>query len=38
MTPEDFKKLFKSSPIRRTGFKMMRRNIDFADSGLPEER
>jgi len=38
MTPEDFKKLFKASAIRRTGFKMIRRNIDFADSGLPEER
>ena len=38
LTPEDFKKLFRESAIRRTGFKMIRRNIDFVDSGLPEKR
>ncbi|MCI0522459.1 MAG: tRNA epoxyqueuosine(34) reductase QueG [Bacteroidales bacterium] len=38
MTPEDFKKLFKASAIRRTGFKMIRRNIDFVNSGLSEKR
>ncbi|HUW92305.1 MAG TPA: tRNA epoxyqueuosine(34) reductase QueG [Bacteroidales bacterium] len=29
MTPEEFKKLFKSSAIKRTGYQMIRRNIDF---------
>lgn len=37
MTPEDFKRLFKVSAIRRTGYKMIRRNIDFINSGLPEK-
>jgi epoxyqueuosine reductase len=32
MTPEDFKKYFKTSPVRRTGYKMIRRNIDFINS------
>lgn len=31
MTPEEFRKIFKSSPIRRTGFEKIRRNIDFVD-------
>ena len=32
MTPEDFKKYFKTSPIRRSGHKMIKRNIDFINS------
>lgn len=32
MTSEDFKKYFKTSPIKRTGYKMIRRNIDFVNS------
>jgi epoxyqueuosine reductase len=31
MTEEDFKKMFKSSAIKRTGLKMIRRNIDFVN-------
>ena len=31
ITPDDFKKIFKSSPLRRTGFEKIRRNIDFVD-------
>jgi epoxyqueuosine reductase len=38
MTPEEFKKLFKSSAIRRTGFKMIKRNIEFVSPPLPEKR
>jgi epoxyqueuosine reductase len=38
MTPEDFKKLFRSSPLKRTGFEKIRMNIDFADHRSPEER
>lgn len=38
MTPEDFKKYFRSSPIKRTGYKMIRRNIDFVNYGSPEKR
>jgi epoxyqueuosine reductase len=38
MSPEDFKKYFRASAIKRTGFKMIKRNIDFIDSGLPEKR
>ncbi|MCU0377287.1 MAG: tRNA epoxyqueuosine(34) reductase QueG [Bacteroidales bacterium] len=38
MTADDFKKIFKASAIRRTGYKMIRRNIDFVNSVLPEER
>lgn len=38
MTPEDFKKYFKSSPIKRTGYKMIRRNIDFVSHASPEKR
>ncbi len=38
MTPEDFKKTFRSSPIKRTGYNKIRRNIDFANYGSPEKR
>jgi epoxyqueuosine reductase len=38
MTPDDFKRHFKSSPIKRTGFKMIKRNIDFANPGSSEKR
>jgi epoxyqueuosine reductase len=38
MTPDDFKKLFRSSAIRRTGFKKIRRNIDFVNAGSSEKR
>ncbi len=38
MTPEDFKKIFRSSPIKRTGYKMLRRNIDFVSYRSPEKR
>jgi len=38
MTPEDFKKMFKVSPMKRTGFKKIRRNIDFVNFASPEKR
>ncbi len=38
MTPEDFKKVFRSSPIKRTGHNKIRRNIDFANYGSPVKR
>jgi epoxyqueuosine reductase len=38
MTPEDFKKTFKMSPIKRTGYKMIRRNIDFVNFSSPQKR
>jgi epoxyqueuosine reductase len=38
MTPDDFKKMFKSSAIRRTGFKIIKRNIDFVNFGSSEKR
>lgn len=38
LSPEDFKKVFKSSPIKRTGYKLIRRNIDFANYGSSEKR
>lgn len=38
MTPEDFKKMFKSSAIKRTGFKIIKRNIDFVNFGSSEKR
>ena len=38
MTPEDFKKMFKSSAMKRTGFKMIRRNIDFVNYRSSEKR
>ena len=31
LTPEEFKRIFKSSPARRTGYEKIRRNIDFVD-------
>jgi len=38
MTPEDFKKMFKVSPMKRTGFKKIRRNVDFVNFASPEKR
>lgn len=38
LTPEEFKRIFKSSPARRTGYEKIRRNIDFVDHRSPEER
>ncbi len=38
MTPEDFKKMFKSSAIKRTGFKIIKRNIDFVNFKSSEKR
>lgn len=38
MTPEEFKKTFRTSPIKRTGYNKIRRNIDFANYGSPEKR
>ena len=38
MTPDDFKRVFKSSAIKRTGFKMIKRNIDFANPVSSEKR
>jgi epoxyqueuosine reductase len=38
MTPDEFKKLFRSSPLKRTGFSRIRRNIDFVDYRSPEKR
>lgn len=32
MTPDDFKKYFRSSPLKRAGYKRIRRNIDFVNS------
>lgn len=31
LTPEEFKRVFRSSPVKRTGFDKTRRNIDFVD-------
>lgn len=31
LTPEEFKRVFRSSPVKRTGFDKIRRNIDFVD-------
>ena len=36
LTPEEFKKIFRSSPVKRTGFEKIRRNIDFVDHRSPE--
>ena len=36
LTPEEFKRIFKSSPARRTGYEKIRRNIDFVDHRSPE--
>jgi len=38
LTPEEFKRLFRSSPLKRTGFEKVRRNINFVDHRSPEER
>lgn len=38
LTPEEFKRIFRSSPVKRTGFDKIRRNIDFVDHRSPEER
>ena len=38
MTPDEYKKLFKSSPLKRTGYNKIRRNIDFVDHRSPEGR
>ncbi len=37
MTPEEFKVIFSSSPVSRTGYGRIRRNIGYV-SGSPEER
>ena len=37
MTPEEFKVIFSSSPVSRTGYEKIRRNIGFV-SGSPEKR
>ncbi len=31
LTPEEFKRIFRSSPVKRTGYDKIRRNIDFVD-------
>jgi len=31
LTPDEFKRIFRSSPVKRTGFDKIRRNIDFVD-------
>jgi len=31
LTPDEFKRIFRSSPVKRTGYEKIRRNIDFAD-------
>jgi epoxyqueuosine reductase len=38
LTTEEFKTIFRSSPLKRTGFEKIRRNIDFVDHRSPEER
>jgi len=38
LTPEEFKRVFRSSPAKRTGYDKIRRNIDFVDHRSPEER
>lgn len=38
LTPEEFKRIFRSSPVKRTGFDKIRRNIDFADHRSPGEK
>ena len=38
LTQEEFKRVFKSSPVKRTGYDKIRRNIDFVDHRSPEER
>jgi len=31
LTPDEFKRIFRSSPVKRTGLEKIRRNIDFVD-------
>lgn len=31
LTPDEFKRIFRLSPVKRTGYDKIRRNIDFAD-------
>ena len=38
LTPDEFKKIFRSSPVKRTGFEKIRRNIDFVDHRSPDDR
>ncbi|MHC1730577.1 MAG: tRNA epoxyqueuosine(34) reductase QueG [Bacteroidales bacterium] len=38
LSPEEFKRIFRSSPLKRTGYDKIRRNIDFVDHRSPEER
>ncbi|MGE5348789.1 MAG: tRNA epoxyqueuosine(34) reductase QueG [Actinomycetota bacterium] len=38
LTPEEFKRIFRSSPVKRTGFDKIRNNIDFVDHRSPEEK
>ena len=38
LTPEEFKKTFRSSPVKRTGFEKIRRNIDFVDHRSPDDK
>jgi len=38
LTPEVFNKIFRSSPVRRTGFEKIKRNILFVSSTSPEKR
>ena len=38
LTPEEFKRIFRSSPVKRTGFDKIRRNIDFVDHRSPGEK
>ena len=35
LTPDEFKRIFRSSPVKRTGFEKIRRNIDFVDHRSP---
>jgi epoxyqueuosine reductase len=37
LTPEEFKRVFRSSPAKRTGYDKIRRNIDFVDHRSPEK-
>ncbi len=38
MTPETFRKVFRSSPVIRTGFENIRRNIEYATFASSEKR
>ena len=37
LTPDEFKRIFRSSPVKRTGYEKIRRNIDFVDHRSPGE-